>query len=124
MIPDKKKIAFPHLAPGYYVVEMLIDGKPGSSTVNYTVSGIKTIVRSAGEKSVELLAVDAQTGKPKYPLRQTVIHLLQTYLTQAIGIDTTKRKRPLFSPIARSIVRDRPSISREYDTSIIRKKVA
>lgn len=149
---------------------MLIDGKPGSSTVNHTVSGIKTIVRSAGEKSMELLAVDAQTGKPiqnadvtvytaknrsyeqvkeisrlktdknglcimtrtipditlspKYPLRQTVIHLLQTYLTQAIGIDTTKRKRPLFSPIARSIVRGRPSISREYDTSTIRKKVA
>lgn len=45
-------------------MEILIDGKPGSSTVNYTVSGIKTIVRSAGEKSVELLAVDAQTGKP------------------------------------------------------------
>ena len=64
LIPDKKKIAFPHLAPGYYVVEMLIDGKPGSSTVNHTVSGIKTIVRSAGEKSLELLAVDAQTGKP------------------------------------------------------------
>lgn len=30
---------------------MLIDGKPGSSTVNHTVSGIKTIVRSAGEKA-------------------------------------------------------------------------
>ncbi len=58
-------IDFPRLAPGFYVVEMLIDGKATeNSAANYTVSGIKTIVRNAGAESLELLAVDARTGKP------------------------------------------------------------
>lgn len=149
---------------------MLIDGKPGSSTVNHTVSGIKTIVRSAGEKSMELLAVDAQTGKPIQNADVTVytaknrsyeqvkeISRLKTDKNGLCIIDTNdtryyafaqistptdgyspladlsytgywdrydKEKKTALSPIARSIVRGRPFISREYDTSITRKKVA
>lgn len=64
LVTRQRAIAFPQLGPGLYVVEMLIDGKAQPSTSYYTVSGVKVITRPASDKRIELLAVDARTGKP------------------------------------------------------------
>lgn len=64
LVPRQQSIAFPQLGPGLYVVEMLIDGQAQQSTSYYTVSGVKVITRPASDKRIELLAVDARTGKP------------------------------------------------------------
>ncbi|HIX26413.1 MAG TPA: hypothetical protein H9859_02060 [Candidatus Barnesiella excrementigallinarum] len=64
LITQKKTIDFPQLPTGLYVIELLLDGKEPNSAIYHTVSGIKTIVRPAAEKRIELLALDAHTGKP------------------------------------------------------------
>ena len=77
----QRTIAFPKLGPGLYVAKILIDGKPNPSTTHFTVSGVKTITRAASDKHIELLAVDARTGKP-LPKAEVTLYASPYFLGQ------------------------------------------
>lgn len=88
LVTRQRSIVFPQLAPGLYVVEMLIDGQAQQSTSYYTVSGVKIITRPATDKQVELIAVDARTGKP-LPKAEVVLYQSKSYQ----GTDATEKAR-------------------------------
>lgn len=90
LVTHQRAIAFPQLGPGLYVVEMLIDGKAQPSTSYYTVSGVKVITRPASDKHIELLAVDARTGKP-LPKAEVVLYASDNY--QGSGVTEKARLR-------------------------------
>ncbi|WP_283388167.1 alpha-2-macroglobulin family protein [Barnesiella viscericola] len=88
LVTRQRGIVFPQLAPGLYVVEMLVDEKAQQSTSYYTVSGVKVITRPATGKQVELIAVDARTGKP-LPKAEVVLYQSKSYQ----GTDATEKAR-------------------------------
>lgn len=88
LVTRQRSIVFPQLAPGLYVVEMLVDGKAQQSTSYYTVSGVKVITRPATGKQVELIAVDSRTGKP---LSKAEVVLYQSKSYQ--GADAAEKAR-------------------------------
>lgn len=81
LITRQRTIAFPSLAPGLYVAKIQIDGKPNPSATHFTVSGVKTITRAASDKHIELLAVDARTGKP-LPKAEVTLYASPYFLGQ------------------------------------------
>ncbi len=88
LVIRQRNIVFPQLAPGLYVVEMLIDGMAQPSTSYYTVSGIKVITQPAADKRMELIAVDARTGKP-LPKAEVVLYQSESYQ----GTNVTEKAR-------------------------------
>lgn len=88
LVTRQRAIAFPQLGPGLYVVEMLTDGKTQPSTSYYTVSGVKVITRPASDKRIELLAVDARTGKP-LPKAEVALYASDSYQ----GSEVTEKAR-------------------------------
>ncbi len=60
----KSDVEIPPLSPGFYVAEMLMDGKSSDNEVNFSVSRVKIFTREAATGKVELLAVDSRSGKP------------------------------------------------------------
>lgn len=88
LVTRQRAIAFPQLGPGLYVVEMLTDGKAQPSTSYYTVSGVKVITRPASDKRIELLAVDARTGKP-LPKAEVALYASDSYQ----GSEVTEKAR-------------------------------
>ncbi len=89
LVTCRRTIAFPQLAPGFYVIEILIDGQSTQSPGTcYTVSGIKVITRPASDHSVELLAVDARTGKP-LPKAEVTLYTSKSYQ----GLNATEKAR-------------------------------
>lgn len=88
LVARQRSLVFPQLAPGLYAVEMLADGKEQQSICYYTVSGVKVITRPAADKQVELIAVDARTGKP---LSKAEVVLYQSKSYQ--GTDATEKAR-------------------------------
>ncbi len=78
LVSRQRSVAFPQLPTGLYVVEMFIDGKPQQSANYYTVSGVKVITRPASDKRIELLAVDARTGKP-LPKAEVILYASENY---------------------------------------------
>lgn len=81
LVTRQRTIDFPQLGPGLYVAKILIDGKPNPSTTHFTVSGVKTITRTASDKHIELLAVDARTGKP-LPKAEVTLYASPYFLGQ------------------------------------------
>lgn len=81
LVTRQRTLAFPQLGPGLYVAKILIDGKPNPSTTHFTVSGVKTITRAASDKHIELLAVDARTGKP-LPKAEVTLYASPYFLGQ------------------------------------------
>lgn len=81
LVTRQRTLAFPQLGPGLYVAKILIDGKPNPSTTHFTVSGVKTISRAASDKHIELLAVDARTGKP-LPKAEVTLYASPYFLGQ------------------------------------------
>ncbi len=75
LISRDESIELPPLDPGFYVAELLIEGDKPGDAINFAVSRVKTIVRNASPESVELLAVDAQSGKP---FSQATVNLYTT----------------------------------------------
>ncbi len=99
LISRNDSIKLPPLDPGFYVAEMLIEDKTQGKTINFSVSRIKAIVRNASPESVELLAVDAQSGKPfsqatvnlyTLPHRTKTSKLKAVFKTNKIGLSTIK----------------------------------
>ncbi len=88
-----KKIPFPTLAPGYYVIEMVIDGKAKEEAVRFAVSNVKAIERSTGKGKTEILTVNAHTGKPLsgatvsvYESKKGQYNRIATYKTNQNGL--------------------------------------